>query len=81
MCFILIPILLPCLILNLKYLSWCSTFANLCMLIGIGITLAFTFQDIPAINERNLIVDDWKKLPLFFGTTIFAFEGISLVGI
>lgn len=78
MAFILIPILLPSLITNLKYLAPCSTFANICMILGIAITLYFSGQNLPSPVERNFFAS-FQQLPLFFGTAIFAFEGISLV--
>jgi len=78
MAFIFIPILLPSLITNLKYLAPCSTVANFCMITGIGITLYFTCQDLPSPSERKYF-SSVEQLPLFFGTAIFAFEGISLV--
>lgn len=49
------------------------------MLAGIGITLYYIFQDLPDIKERDLAVLSWSKLPLFFGTVIYLFEGIGLV--
>lgn len=49
------------------------------MLAGISITLYYIFQDLPAISERELFVLSWSKLPLFFGTVIYLFEGIGLV--
>lgn len=78
MIIIFVPILLPSLLTNLKYLAYCSTFANLCMVLGIGITMYFSTQDLPSPSEREYF-SSWRQLPLFFGTAIFAFEGISLV--
>lgn len=49
------------------------------MLTGIGITFFYIFQDLPPISERELAVVSWSKLPLFFGTVIYLFEGIGLV--
>uniref|UniRef100_A0A1B0DLT3 Amino acid transporter transmembrane domain-containing protein n=1 Tax=Phlebotomus papatasi TaxID=29031 RepID=A0A1B0DLT3_PHLPP len=72
------PILLTSLITNLKYLAPCSVVASACMLIGTGITLYFSVGDLPSPSERNFVAS-WETLPLFFGTTLFAFEGISLV--
>lgn len=48
------------------------------MATGIALTLYYAFQDLPAISERHY-VGEIKNLPLFFGTAIFAFEGIALV--
>lgn len=49
------------------------------MLTGVGITFFYIFQDLPPISERELAVFSWSKLPLFFGTVIYLFEGIGLV--
>ncbi|KXJ73016.1 hypothetical protein RP20_CCG016748 [Aedes albopictus] len=78
MLIILVPILLPSLIRNFKYLAWCMTLANACMILGICITAYYAVQDLPPISERNYF-SSWHQLPLYFGTAIFAFEGIALV--
>lgn len=48
------------------------------MSLGIGITFYYASQDLPSPAERNFVAS-WNQLPLFFGTAIFAFEGIALV--
>lgn len=78
MLILLIPVLLPCLITNLKYLVPFSTLANICMTLGIGITLYYSCQDLPSVTDRKQF-SNLQQLPLFFGTAIFAFEGICLV--
>lgn len=75
---ILLPILLPCLLTQLKYLVMCSTVANGCMASGIGVVFYYALQDIPSPSEREF-VGELRNLPLFFGTAMFAFEGIALV--
>lgn len=75
---ILFPILLVSLITNLKYLVPFSTVANISMAAGITLTLYYAFQGLPTITERRF-VGEWNELPLFFGTAIFAYEGIALV--
>jgi solute carrier family 36 (proton-coupled amino acid transporter) len=50
-----------------------------CMIIGICITYFYSTQNLPEISERNLIPPKFETLPLFFGTVIFAFEGIGVV--
>lgn len=72
------PILIPSLITQLKYLAVCSAVANVCMATGIGVVFYYALQDIPSPAERPM-VGELRNLPLFFGTTIFAFEGIALV--
>lgn len=75
---VLLPILLPSLILNLKYLAPCSTVANVCMAGGVGVVFYYAFQEIPSPSERKYI-GEWSTIPLYFGTAMFAFEGIALV--
>lgn len=75
--------LLPLLILmnlirNLKYLAPFSMIANLLVGTGMGITFYYLFQDIPSLSERKPFAG-WDRLPTFFGTAIFALEGIGVV--
>lgn len=78
MAIILLPILLSALVRNLKYIAPFSTIANIFMGVGILITIYFSTQELPAISERKY-VGELSTLPLFFGTALFAFEGIGLV--
>ena len=75
--FSLIFIWLTSLITNLKYLAPCSGIANVCMISGIAITYYYSVQDLPSPTERNYF-STVHQLPLFFGTAIFAFEGILI---
>ncbi|XP_055607304.1 proton-coupled amino acid transporter-like protein CG1139 [Uranotaenia lowii] len=72
------PIILTSIITKLKFLSYCSMLANVFMSLGIGITFYYASQELPSPTERNYVAQ-WDQLPLFFGTAIFAFEGIALV--
>ncbi|XP_032308163.1 proton-coupled amino acid transporter 1 [Drosophila ananassae] len=73
------PILLSCLITNLKYLAPVSMFANICMILGLAITLYYALKDgLPDVPDRALWTNG-SQLALFFGTAIFAYEGIALV--
>lgn len=47
------------------------------MILGAIFTLAYAFQDLPSITERKY--SNIQSLPLYFGTALFAFEGIALV--
>lgn len=78
MAIILLPILLTTMIRNLKYLAPFSTIANVLMAVGIVIVMYFLVQDLPPVSDRNY-VGTISDFPLFFGTAIFAFEGIGLV--
>ncbi|KAK9892001.1 hypothetical protein WA026_017482 [Henosepilachna vigintioctopunctata] len=75
----LLPLLIAVnLIRNLKYLAPFSMLANLLIGTGMGITFYYLCQDIPSIQDRPQFVE-FQQLPMFFGTAIFALEGIGVV--
>ncbi|KAF5271051.1 hypothetical protein FQR65_LT00470 [Abscondita terminalis] len=76
MAFVFVPILLSCLVRNLKYLAPLSTLANVLMLLGIIITLYYCCQK--PFSEVQTVAKI-EQLPLFFGTALYSFEGIGLV--
>ncbi|KOC67447.1 Proton-coupled amino acid transporter 4 [Habropoda laboriosa] len=78
MAVILIPIMLSTWIRNLKYLVPVSSMANFLVTAGYIATMYIMCHDLPPIRERRYIAD-WHELPLFFGTVIYSFEGITLV--
>lgn len=78
MAIIFLPILLTALVRNLKYLAPLSMIANVFMLIGLVITVYYIAQDLPSVETRDYVAT-FHSMPLFFGTALFAFEGIGLV--
>jgi len=76
---LLIPVILICSIRNLKYLSPSSILANILEFVGLGIIFYYIFST-PLPSSHSV---PWftapEKFPIFFGTAIFAFEGISVV--
>ncbi|KZC12087.1 PREDICTED: proton-coupled amino acid transporter 1 isoform X2 [Dufourea novaeangliae] len=78
MAVILIPIMLSTWIRNLKYLVPVSSLANFLVIAGYIATMYIMCHDLPPIRERDYVAS-WHDLPLFFGTVIYSFEGITLV--
>ena len=78
MTMLLLPIMLSCWIRDLKYLVPLSLFANFAMIVCISVTLYYITQELPAPSSRDYIAP-WSRIPLFFGSVIYAFEGIGLV--
>lgn len=75
---LLLPLIIVNLIRNLKYLTPFSMFANVLIACGMIITMYYIFSGLPSISERPAIADI-KQMPMFFGTVIFALEGIGVV--
>lgn len=78
MIFVVVPVLLACMVRNLKYLTPFSTIANIMMAAGVAVVVYEATQDLPDVETREYI-GTWQQLPLYFGTAIYAFEGIGLV--
>ncbi|XP_059079613.1 proton-coupled amino acid transporter 2-like isoform X2 [Tigriopus californicus] len=78
MALVLIPMLALCSVRNLKYLAPVSMFANIVQFVGLGIIMFYLVQDLPKTWERKQF-SSWGQLPLYFGTAIYAFEGIGVV--
>jgi proton-coupled amino acid transporter len=67
-----------CIMLSARYLSPVSMLANLLQFVGLGIIFYYLFQDLPYTWDRKEFAT-WGQLPLYFGTAIYAFEGIGVV--
>lgn len=81
----IIAMLLPLLLIfslvrNLKYLAPFSMLANVLIATGIAITFYYVFQDLPSVSDVPQF-SSVPQLPMFFGTAIFALEGIGVVSI
>lgn len=74
----MVPIMISSLIRNLKFIARLSAIANMCMLVGLFVILYYCANNLPPLSTSTAI-GHWTTLPLYFGTSIFAFEGISLV--
>ena len=78
MAILLIPMLGLVSIRNLRYLSPVSMLANILQFTGLGITFYYLFQDVPNFQDRKYVASI-SQFPLYFGTAIYAFEGIGIV--
>merc|ERR1711892_19068 len=76
---LLIPVIMICSIKNLKYLSPCSILANILEFVGLGIIFYYIFATPLPSSDSVPWFTSPVKFPIFFGTAIFAFEGISVV--
>ncbi|XP_075228556.1 proton-coupled amino acid transporter-like protein pathetic isoform X2 [Lycorma delicatula] len=75
----LLPLLIAVnLVRNLKYLAPFSMVANVLIGTGMGITFYYIFDDLPPVSSQPQF-SSIHQLPLFFGTAIFALEGIGVV--
>ena len=60
-----------------RYLSPCSVIANIFQFVGLGIVFYYIFREpLPHSSSVPWIAKS-QRLPLFFGTAIFAIEGIE----
>ncbi|GFS11987.1 proton-coupled amino acid transporter 2-like [Elysia marginata] len=65
-------------ITNLSLMAPFSAFANILTITGMVIIFQYLIQDIPPTTSRPAVASI-SSMPMFFGTAIFAVEGISLV--
>ncbi|XP_014300412.1 proton-coupled amino acid transporter-like protein pathetic isoform X1 [Microplitis demolitor] len=76
---LLLPLLLIfSLIRNLKWLAPFSMVANILIAVGISITFYYVFRDTSEFKPVPGF-SSFPQLPMFFGTAIFALEGIGVV--
>lgn len=78
MVILLIPILAFCSIRRLNVLAPFAFAANMIYLVAVGIVIYFFLTHLqPTSNVVK--VGQLSGLPLFFGTVMFAFEGVCVV--
>ena len=80
-----IPIILPflilfCLIRDLQSLAWLSSFANILMVMVLISIYQYLYGHLQRPSELDKF-SGWGDLPIFFGTSAYAFEAIPIVSI
>jgi proton-coupled amino acid transporter len=78
MLIILVPMFALVSVRNLKYLSPVSMIANILQFFGLGIIFYYLIQDLSYTWEVKYIAP-LQQIPMYFGTAIYAFEGIGMV--
>ncbi|TKR64576.1 hypothetical protein L596_025084 [Steinernema carpocapsae] len=78
MAILLIPIMIVCLIRNLNYLAPFSNAANFFYLLAVAIITYYFITNLKSTSEVAK-VGEISNLPLFFGTVMFAFEGVCVI--
>ncbi|XP_008211722.2 proton-coupled amino acid transporter-like protein CG1139 [Nasonia vitripennis] len=78
MLILLIPLTVINYIRNLKLLAPFSSVANIITFVGLGMILAYVFDDLPSITEREMF-GSVRNFSLYFGTTLFALEAVGVI--
>ena len=65
---------------ELKNLAAVSMFANILCFTGLVIILQYCVRGLAPISSFPAF-SSWAQLPLYFGTAVYAFEGIGVVSI
>ncbi|XP_068206510.1 proton-coupled amino acid transporter-like protein pathetic [Palaemon carinicauda] len=79
MAMMIVPVLLVCYVPHLKYLARVSLIAGVIQITGLAIMFYYMIRDLPQVRETVPAFNSWGTLPLYFGSAIYAFEGIGLV--
>ncbi|XP_054276033.1 proton-coupled amino acid transporter 1-like [Macrosteles quadrilineatus] len=73
---IFLPVVLTIFMANLRFLTLFSVLSSVFVFSAVALTLYVSSSDLPPITTRPTIAH-WSQIPLFFGTSIYCFEGIA----
>nr|XP_040235097.2 proton-coupled amino acid transporter 2-like [Anopheles coluzzii]XP_040235104.2 proton-coupled amino acid transporter 2-like [Anopheles coluzzii]XP_040235112.2 proton-coupled amino acid transporter 2-like [Anopheles coluzzii]XP_049462155.1 proton-coupled amino acid transporter 2-like [Anopheles coluzzii] len=76
--YLLVPLAAMNMVRSLKLLTPTSLVASVLAIAGLAIAFLFLLQDLPHSGSVRP-VSSWSTLPLYFGTVMYAFEGIGVV--
>uniref|UniRef100_A0AAG5DNX1 Amino acid transporter transmembrane domain-containing protein n=1 Tax=Anopheles atroparvus TaxID=41427 RepID=A0AAG5DNX1_ANOAO len=76
--YLLVPLALMNMIRSLKLLTPTSLVASVLAIAGLAIAFLYLLRDLPHSGSVRP-VSSWSTLPLYFGTVMYAFEGIGVV--
>ncbi|XP_076799531.1 proton-coupled amino acid transporter 1-like isoform X2 [Clavelina lepadiformis] len=77
MVMICVPILFLSFIRQLKILAWFSIAANVATVVSLAIIFRYIIPDMDV--QLTKLVANASSVPMFFGTAIYAFEGIGVI--
>ncbi|XP_022903937.2 proton-coupled amino acid transporter-like protein CG1139 [Onthophagus taurus] len=82
--FYLLLMIIPCMLINsvknLKYLAPFSYFSLGVTVMVLGMIFYYVFREsLPSYLDERKLTNDIFKLPMFFGTTLFAFTSVPVV--
>ncbi|XP_046684180.1 proton-coupled amino acid transporter 1-like [Homalodisca vitripennis] len=72
---IFFPIVMTIFMFHLKFLTIFSVMASVFFFCAVSLTLYISSSDLPPPTPRPTIAH-WSQIPLFFGTSVYCFEGI-----
>lgn len=79
MCILLVPLILFCLIKDLKILAPFSTLANAFMIVGVIVILFELVSGEQKPFSELKMISPFQNISVFYSSAIYAFEGISLI--
>ncbi|KAB7497803.1 Proton-coupled amino acid transporter 1 [Armadillidium nasatum] len=76
---VVVPLIFLCFLRNLKLLAPVSSVAMSLQLLGLIFIIYYLVRDLPVVEMKVPAFVGFEKLPLFFGTAMYTFEGINLI--
>ncbi|KAJ2954570.1 hypothetical protein O0L34_g2859 [Tuta absoluta] len=78
-CIVLVPMILVNLVKDLKMLAPMSFLSNVLISLGLILVAFYLIADDVQLSKGKLQMKDWKEIPNFIGTSLFALEAVGVV--